>query len=546
MKTFDAWRATGIEVPPVFIVVCNNTTNSELVHDYIAGFWREDADGNRSFQKGRMDLFRNFDDDGARLARPRTLLIDSAQIESGGQIDDRFKAAATDEIEAFRKEISQRDGPEAARTVTDEQILREVMNTVGKKGRLGEQIRCVVSVSMLTEGWDANTVTHIMGVRAFGTRLICEQVMGRALRRLSYEADPGTGLFQVEYADIMGIDGLNLSKQDAVRAPVAKPREVTNVRAVPERAALEIVFPRVEGYRIELPDERIEADFAKIEPYRLTPEKTGPCRVVLAGIFGEKHEITVDHLKTVRKSTVVYHLAQHLLYEKFRDANEEPKYHLFVDARRIVKRFLDEKLACDGGTAIGQLLYRQLADEACDRIVAGIAARHEGEKPIKAVVDPYNPTGSTAAVNFNTTKEVMATDPRRCHVNYAVSDSRWEDQFCLVAEAHPCVLAYVKNHNLGFEIPYLLEGEPKRYRPDFIVRLDDGRGDPLNLVVEIKGFRGEDAKIKRSTAENLWVRGVNATGRFGRWDFLELVDPFTLREDFERYVDRALVPEPAE
>jgi type III restriction enzyme len=156
--------------------------------------------------------------------------------------------------------------------ITDAEILREVMNTIGRKGRLGEQVRCVVSVSMLTEGWDANNVTHIMGLRAFGSRLICEQVIGRALRRLSYDADPETGLFRTEYADIMGIDGLNFGEPKV--SPPQPPREVIHVQAVsPDRDHLEITFPRVEGYRTDFPKERIDIDFSKLEPYVLTPER---------------------------------------------------------------------------------------------------------------------------------------------------------------------------------------------------------------------------------------------------------------------------------
>ena len=185
--------------------------------------------------------------DGNRLQRPNTLLIDSAQLEAGAGIDPKFRDAFADEIELFRREKAQREGAEAARDVTDEEILREAMNTVGREGRLGEQIRCVVSVSMLTEGWDANTVTHIMGLRAFGTKLICEQVIGRGLRRLSYDQDPETGLFATEYADIMGIDGLNFASQ-AVPAKPVPPRPVAHVHAVsPERDASRSAFPASRG-----------------------------------------------------------------------------------------------------------------------------------------------------------------------------------------------------------------------------------------------------------------------------------------------------------
>lgn len=184
LKTYEAWKQAGINAPPCFIVVCNNTATSKLVFDYISGFERTNEDDTITQVPGRLELFRNFDEHGEPLARPNTLLIDSEQLESGEALDDNFRGMAADEIERFKREIIERTGDRRqAENLSDSELLREVMNTVGKQGRLGEQIRCVVSVSMLTEGWDANTVTHILGVRAFGTQLLCEQVIGRALRR---------------------------------------------------------------------------------------------------------------------------------------------------------------------------------------------------------------------------------------------------------------------------------------------------------------------------------------------------------------------------
>jgi type III restriction enzyme len=166
-KTFQLWHESGIKAPPCFIVVCNNTATSKLVYDYISGFNRPNTDGSESFVAGRLPLFRNYDDNGNSLARPNTLLIDSEQLESGDALDDNFRKMAATEIEQFRREIIERTGnAQDADNLTDQALLREVMNTVGRSGRLGGAIRCVVSVSMLTEGWDANTVTHVVGVRA--------------------------------------------------------------------------------------------------------------------------------------------------------------------------------------------------------------------------------------------------------------------------------------------------------------------------------------------------------------------------------------------
>ncbi len=274
-KTFDLWQKSGIKVPPCFIVVCNNTSTSKLVYDYISGFQRENEDGSTTLENGRLALFRNFDEHGNPIARPRTLLIDSEQLESGDALDDNFRTMAADEIERFRREIIERTGDRRqAENLTDQDLLREVMNTVGKYGRLGDSIRCVVSVSMLTEGWDASTVTHVLGVRAFGTQLLCEQVIGRALRRQSYDLNE-EDLFNVEYADVLGIPFDFTAKP--VVAPPQPPRETIQVKAVrPDRDALEIRFPRVAGYRVELPEERLTAEFNDDSVLELTPDLVGP------------------------------------------------------------------------------------------------------------------------------------------------------------------------------------------------------------------------------------------------------------------------------
>lgn len=534
-KTFELWEKAGIRVKPCFIVVCNNTSASKLVYDYISGFHRTNADGSVSFEQGRLPLFRNFDENGNQLPRPNTLLIDSEQIESGEALDDNFRKMAAPEVERFRREIIERTGDrQKADNISDQEILREVMNTVGKEGRLGESIRCVVSVSMLTEGWDTNTVTHVLGVRAFGTQLLCEQVIGRALRRQSYDLNE-EGLFNVEYADILGIPFDFTAKP--VIAPPQPPRETIQVKAVrPDRDHLEIQFPRVAGYRVELPEETLTAQFNADSVLNLTPDLVGPSVTRNEGIIGEGIDLNLKHLEDVRASSVLFHLTKRLIERHWRDPNDEPKLHLFGQLKRITKQWLDSYLVCKGGTYPAQLLYQSLADMACERINAAITrAGMEKHKPVKAILDPYNPTGSTSHVQFNTSKtNRWQTDARRCHINWVILDSDWEAEFCRVAESHPLVKAYVKNQSLGFEIPYRYGSDTRRYLPDFIVLVDDGRGenDPLHLIVEIKGYRREDAKEKRTFAETYWVPGVNNDGRYGRWAFAEFTDAYDIEEEF--------------
>jgi type III restriction enzyme len=540
-KTYKLWEDAGISVPPCFIVVCNNTSTSKLVYDYISGFQRKNEDGSSDLVNGRLALFRNYDETtGNPLPRPNTLLIDSEQLESGEAFDDGFRAMAADEIERFRRDIIQRSGDaRAADTLTDQQLLREVMNTVGKREQLGAGIRCVVSVSMLTEGWDANNVTHVLGVRAFGTQLLCEQVIGRALRRQSYDLNE-EGLFNVEYADVLGIPFDFTAKP--VIAPPQPPRETVQVKALrPERDHLEIRFPRVEGYRVELPEERLEAHYDDDSILTLTPALVGPSITQNSGIIGETVNLNLEHLGDMRPSTLLFNLTQRLLYTKWRDPGEPPPLHLFGQLKRVTKQWLDTCLECKGNTYPALLMYQELADIACERITSGITRAFIGERPVKALLDPYNPIGSTNHVRFNTSKtdrwDTQGPPPKN-HLNWVILDSDWEAEFCRVAESHPQVVAYVKNHNLGFEVPYRYASEIRKYRPDFIVLVDDGHGpaDLLHLVVEIKGFRGEDAKEKASTMRTYWVPGVNHLKTQGRWAFAEFCDVYEIESDFAEKV----------
>lgn len=538
-KTYNLWEQSGIKVPPCFIVVCNNTSTSKLVYDYISGFRRDNEDGSSNIVNGRLALFRNFDEYDNPISRPRTLLIDSEQLESGDALDENFRKMAAPELERFRREIIERTGDRRqAENLTDQELLREVMNTVGKTDRLGESIRCVVSVSMLTEGWDTNTVTHVLGVRAFGTQLLCEQVIGRALRRQSYDLNE-EGLFNVEYADVLGIPFDFTAKP--VIAPPQPPRETIHVKAVkPDRDPLEIQFPRVAGYRVELPEERLTAEFNADSVLELTPDLVGPSITQNSGIIGESVDLSLAHLGDMRRSTLLFHVTQRLLYTKWRDPGEDAKLHLFGQLKRITKDWLDNCLVCKGQTYPAQLMYQELADMACERITAGITRKLVGEKPIKAMLDAYNPFGTTSYVSFNTSKkDRWETDARRCHVNWVILDSDWEAEFCRVAEAHPKVRAYVKNHNLGLEVPYRYGSETRKYIPDFIVKVDDGNGDDdlLNLIVEIKGYRREDAKEKKSTMDVYWVPGVNNLKSYGRWAFAEFTEVYQIESDFEARVE---------
>ncbi len=540
-ETDDVWRREGIDIPPVFIVVCNNTSTSKLIYEWISGWQRPNEDDELYLEhKGHLELFRNFDEHGNRLPRPNTLLIDSAQLESGEALDRDFRKMAAPEIEQFKRELKQRSGAGDVGEISDSDLLREVMNTVGKKDRLGERIRCVVSVAMLTEGWDTNTVTHILGVRAFGTQLLCEQVVGRGLRRYSYELN-NDELFDVEYSDIMGIP-FNFTAKPQVAVP-KPPKKSIRVHAVKERAPLEIVFPRVAGYRVDLPDERLTASFGADSSLVLTPDMVGPGQTRLEGIVGEGITISAAEAKEKRPSTIAFDLAKHLLFKYFRDEYGEPKLYLFGQLKRIAREWIDGGyLICKGDTGKWMLEYLSIADQAAERIYNAIASSVGEESRVRAVLDPYNPKGSTRHVAFNTTKDVWQTDPDKCHINHVVCDSDWEAEFARVAEQHDRVIAYAKNQGLGLEVPYKDGSNARVYLPDFIVRLDNGRGvdDLLNLVVEVKGYRHENVKLKSETMKTQWVPGVNSLRDFGRWAFAEFNDVYEIDREFGKLIDSAV------
>ncbi|MCB1325549.1 MAG: DEAD/DEAH box helicase family protein [Leptospiraceae bacterium] len=538
----DRWEADKVRVPPVFIIVCSNTAASKVVYEYVSGFMREAEGGKQTFVAGHFPLFRNYDEHGNRLARPNTLLIDSAELESGEALSDSFRSMAADEIERFRREMVQRTGDQnAGARIADDALLREVMNTVGKVGKLGETVRCVVSVSMLTEGWDANTVTHILGLRAFGTQLLCEQVVGRALRRLSYDLND-EGLFNVEYADVLGIPFDFAAKPVVGR--VAPPRESVHVHAVrPERDSLEITFPNIDAYRLELPDTRLSAKFGPDSKLVIDPDVVGPSITRNQGILGEGVRLTLAHLEGMRAATIVYHLTRYLLLEKFRDPGEEPKLHLFGQLKQIVRQWIEGGyLECVGSTYPAQVIYLEIAEMAAERIKAAIAEAQEGDKVVRAIPAAFNPVGSTHHVNFHSSKlPRVETDHRKCPVNWVICDSTWEAEFCEVVESHPRVVSYVKNHGLGFFVPYTMGFTRHRYLPDFIIRVDDGREDLLNLVVEIKGYRKGDALEKANTMRTYWIPGVNRLGRFGRWEFAEFAEVFKMEQDFSKLIDSFVV-----
>jgi type III restriction enzyme len=537
-RAFAEWENSDAkkygEPAPVFIVVCNNTTVSKMVYDYIAGWEKPVADTTVKVP-GKLRLFSNVEN-GEWIARPRTILVDSQQFESGEGLSPEFKKIAATEIEEFRADYARRVPGRKAEDVDDGQIMREVMNTVGKKDKLGEPVRCVVSVSMLTEGWDANTVTHILGVRAFGTQLLCEQVVGRGLRRRSYEPDEN-GFFTPEYADVYGVPFQFMPTVGKDGNRTIKPTR--SVHALPERKESEISFPRVAGYRLEIRDPELFEEFT--ERSRLTLDtKDIPTQTVVSGLIGTSENHTLDDLKAKREQEVAYALAHRIM--TWFDAGRDPRPWYFPQVLGITKRWLRECVTYQNGTFPGMLLMGEYGDEAARRILHESISKQEGDK-FATVVPLFRqgePTGSTEGVDFITIKEVYPTD-EKCHVNFVVLDgiggNLWEKSVAEILETLSAVAAYVKNDRLGFTIPYTMQGRSHEYIPDFLVRLTHRGEDDVvrTLIVEVSGTFKKEAptREKAETTRNLWVPAVNSVGSFGVWGYCELREPTRFRACLE-------------
>jgi type III restriction enzyme len=511
-----------------------------MVFDYVGGWEKtigrdDNGDELKVVQAGRLPIFANDNGHGGWRHRPNTILVDSQQLESGNAMSNDFKQIAAREIDEFKADYRQRFPGRDAEELTDEDLLREVMNTVGKVGRLGEHVRCVISVSMLTEGWDANTVTHILGVRAFGTQLLCEQVVGRALRRMGYAADTD-GMFEPEYAEVYGVPFSFIPSNGATGDP--KPRVIpTRVRALDSRLECEITFPRLVGYRYEVPDGRLTADFTSSAKLVVSTADL-PSHTEMAGKIGETvvHE-TYDKVAR-RANTVAFEIASQTM-ERLRDQEGSDRPWLFPQVLEITRRWIKECVVLKDNTHFGWLMTGEYRMDAADRVYTSIVQGGPGTPRLLPILRPYDMIGSTQYVDFDTTKDVMVTDPDKCHVSHVVADTKnWEQKLAQVLDDMDEVVRYVKNEGLGFSIPYSLDGVERSYIPDFIACIDDGHGadDLLNLICEVSGEAKRDKARKAETARDFWVPAVNNHGGFGRWSYVEVVDPYNGASDIRGHL----------
>lgn len=550
---YEGTLAAVGEPPPVMIIVCPNTVVSKLVFDWIAGREAELADGTTRLVPGNLSLLSNVED-SSWSTRQRTILIDSEQLESGEPLGAEFKKDAAREIEAFKQAYRLRNPGADVDKLTDADLLREAMNTIGKKGKLGENIRCVVSVAMLTEGWDANTVTHILGVRPFRSQLLCEQVVGRGLRRRSYAISPDTGCFEPEYAEVYGVPFAFIPGDRQIPKP-REPRPAIEVRALPDRWNLAIRFPKLDGYRVELPDEALHADFDENSKLHLD-QATVALWVRNQGVIGETSEIDLEDIRNARAQRIAFAIAKTLVQrEEFfaaLDGVERP--WLFPQLVDIARRWLDECVTVETGVTKGHLLLTQAGARAAEKVFASIV-RYPESRPtlLMPIIRRFDSMGSTDEVRFLTRKVVMDPPPTKSHLNHVVLDgirgNSWEEGLAQALEADPRVKAYVKNERLGFAIPYVHEGRTHDYVPDFLVRLVTEPADvERTLIIEVSGSRKSPGPTaaKAETARNQWCAAVNNWGEYGRWGYVEVRNPADaaplLDEAIENlYADRPII-----
>jgi type III restriction enzyme len=551
-RAFDRYERELAELgepPPVFIVVCSNTVVSKLMFDLIAGGEVLQPDGSVALRPGELPLLSNVED-GRWRARQRTVLIDSAQLESGETLSADFKKAASYEIEAFKAEYRLRNPGADIEKITDEDLLREVMNTVGKRGKLGEQVRCVVSVSMLTEGWDANTVTHILGIRRFGSQLLCEQVVGRGLRRRSYAVND-QGRFEAEYAEVYGVPFAFIPGDGG--GPDPKPGTIpVVVQAVPERAHLRITFPKLDGYRVEVPDAEPHSQFDQHSRMRLDQ-----ARVALwtqtEGIVGTAGEQTFDEIRSARAQQVAYQITRTLLRRHFQVLDAVQRPWLFPRLVEIAREWVETCVDREATTPIGMLLLAEATNEAAEKIAKSIDW-YEGSRTdiLRPILRRFDPEGSTDSVSFATRKAVI--EATRSHVSHVVLDgpkgNTWEERLAGFLEHHSKVAAFVKNDHLGFAIPYVHKGRSHDYVPDFLVRLLGDEGQPeRTLIVEVSGGlkKHQDPTLTQAKSDTVrfqWCPAVNNHGGFGEWRYIEITDMDRARDDLDAIIGDMLAGGP--
>ena len=540
-------------VPPVMIVVCDNTDIAEVVYEKISGETQvelvtqadiEDEDEEEAPAKGKKKpKVKWITSYGPSAIRPE--LANTEDRKHTIRIDTKLLA----EAESGDPRKGKKDFAEE---------LRQIVATVGKPGQPGEHVRCVVSVGMLTEGWDANNVTHILGIRAFGSQLLCEQVVGRGLRRMDYtpvKNAEGKELLTEEYVDVYGIPFSVIpfkGRAVTTSAPEDKPKQ--HVMALPERKAMEIRFPVVEGYAFALRKNLIKCDVASMESLVIEPHKE-PTATFLTATVGYKEghaasgSLILPLVEQDRRTyyeqnhieTIKFNLAR-IVVELLSDASHQgsdrkarvfrlqSKHQLFPQVFSVVDEYIRTKVNFqnENPSELGLEIYVQ---RIIERLLARIEPDDEsGEMPLMPILNRYKPIGSTAEVEFKTTRPCFAT--AMSHINQVVADTQqWEQTAAFrleMAVKHGLALFYAKNDHLDLLIPYEYFGVEHNYIPDYLVRMANG----VTLLLEIKGQEDNQDKAKHDSARR-WISAVNNWGKLGTWDIHVCRNPQMLERELQ-------------
>ncbi|BDG17684.1 hypothetical protein TbrSNM41_24180 (plasmid) [Thermus brockianus] len=515
-KTFEAFQQASSPVPPVMIVVCDNTDLAKLVHEHIAS-------GATGATGGVFEELKN-----------------QPGQEVTFRIDTKLLAEAESAIEGETKqEVAER--------------LRKVVDTIGKTEWEGEgdppgkNIRCVVSVGMLNEGWDAQNVTQILGLRAFTSQLLCEQVVGRGLRRMNYD-----DFSEPEYVDVYGVpfEVIPVKKKPTGRSEVQKVS--TLVRALPERKHLEITFPRVEGYVFDVRS-RIRLNLDQV-PYLEVAPTQEPTEVVSKPAVGYRigrpdrlgpgpevvHDRNPFH-REKRLQATVYEIAAELT-RRLKEKREEwsARHVLFPQVLEAVWRYIEERvILTDPDTPLEEIALLRYKQRIIERLTEAIEPDTEaGEPPLLPVIERFRPIGSTSEVLFRTVRSCVGTV--KSHISHVVLDAPgWEHSVAYQLERIPEVIAYARNDHLDFTIPYEWEGVRHEYRPDYLIRWRMPDGGEVKIILEVKGFTTEQDRQKE-TAARRWVRAVNHHGGFGKWAFYLCEEPRDIRRKIEEALKKQL------